>query len=258
MAWLRRKRGQVMMPRSRRARQAEPGKEVKRRRFAHFVLADLTKFFVDFTTMVASIATVVTLVFYLDDRRESANNAAWTVLHSYLQQDRGAPADAQQLSALEKLVSNGVDFRGTDMRKINIIGGRLQGLRGDAANFRGARFEFSDLSKSVFLITDLEDARLENCLCDDVLFEAADLEGASLSGAFRGANFDIADISDLHFQLDAAPRGSQSIARDIFRHACFRPGHPPVLSGPFEQPGDPQGRECMKGWGQRWADIGER
>lgn len=42
---------------------------------------------VDVTTLLASVATVVTLVLLLHDRREQADIAAWTMLQAYLDGD---------------------------------------------------------------------------------------------------------------------------------------------------------------------------
>ena len=99
MTWLRRKRYQVMMPRHRRARGAEPWNRPRRFNF---------RFAVDVTALIASIATVTTLVYLIYDRRDSTNIAAWTLLQGYLNQEHRPEFDEGQRFALETLVQHGI------------------------------------------------------------------------------------------------------------------------------------------------------
>lgn len=187
--------------------------------------------FVDITTLLASLATVVALAFLIHDRRDQANIAAWTLLQSYLQQEHRAHFNEGQNFAVETLVRNRVSLDGLDAHGI-----WLSSIDAVNASFAGGNFE---------------DAILEGCRCNGAVFFFADLRGARISGEFEGATFDTADISDADFKSSLIAPDSET--SEAVQHACYRPHHPPKSLQKL--PLNPQSPFCLDAWGDEWATL---
>jgi len=270
MPWLQRKRSQMMMPRRRRAPRAEPKNEHRPFDF---------RFFVDITTLLASIATVIALALLIHDRRDQADIAAWSLLQGYLQGSQ-REVNLGQGFALETLVRHGVWLDSLDAHDTVIQQANLHGLHGYHASFKHATLTPVDLSNAELLWANFEGARIFRCRCQGTNFAYSNLRGAALlGGAYQGANFEGADISDLGFGIKFSASEGNGFSLDLvqlpvlntdaFKGACYRPGHPPRLSKmpldpsdmsldldkKISMPVDPQGTWCMQNWGKTWAAL---
>ncbi|MDR5878805.1 pentapeptide repeat-containing protein [Caballeronia sp. LZ032] len=203
------------------------------------------RWFVDVTTLLASVATVVTLLILIHDRREQANIAAWTLLQAYLQGKPRANFDQGQGFALEKLAEHRVVLTALDANDATIRGAHLHGLIAPLASFRRSELTDVDLSGANF---------------EDADFSCVLMRG----GSYRGARFDGADISTLKVWwfpatdiASAMPPPELDI--DAFRSACYEPGYPPDLPPGLTVPSAPQGQWCTNLWGKQWKKrVGER
>lgn len=196
-------------------------------------------FWVDVTTLIASLATVVTLVLLLLDRPQQANIAAWTLLHSYLQDQKPAQFDVGQRFALETLVNNGVDLTGIDAHEVALERAKLRHAKFQLSIFKGANLSDDDLSDSNFYGTDFSPAptrptSIESCICRKVSFGFANLSGAIIiSGDFTDAVFESADVSDMTI-IDGVgfsdnPAEKALFNPDAFLLACYKQGHLPTF-----------------------------
>ncbi len=219
------------------------------------------RWILDVSTLVASVATVATLLFFMHDRREQANIAAWTLLQGYLHQDHRAQFNEGQGFALETLARNGVNLSGLDAHDSFIYMTNLHGLDAASASFEHAELQGVDLSNAGLEGAHFEGATLFGCDCRGADFKLGNLRGASLSGDFRGASFSAADISDLEFPLGT------TADEDVLKEACYRPGHAPTYPDDVHddlydmhiKPAvDPHGRWCMSLWGEEWARLKRR
>ncbi|MDN7180272.1 pentapeptide repeat-containing protein [Caballeronia sp. SEWSISQ10-4 2] len=213
-------------------------------------------FIVDVTTLLASVATVVALIFLIHDRRDQADIAAWTLLQTYLQGEPRVQFDAGQRFALETLVRHRVSLNNLDAHGAIIKKADLHGLEAFGASFKRASMIDVDLSGAYLGRDDFEGAYISNCQCGSVLFVDADLTGAEITrGTFHNANFYSADISDLvadtHTQGFVFPK--PELDPGAFELSCFRPGHPPHLPKETSLPKYPQSADCVNYWNDSWA-----
>ncbi|NPT44341.1 hypothetical protein GNZ12_24125 [Paraburkholderia sp. 1N] len=215
-------------------------------------------FFIDVTTLIASIATVVALVILIHDRPEQANIAAWQILQNYLQGDKRAGFDEGQSFALETLVKNGVALTSLDAHAIHLEGTNLRRALLSGASFENAQLVAVDLTDADIENVNFEGAELEACNCHGSLFYDASLRGAKISpGDYRNANFDGADISDLQIgHVKAGKVLSYETAgfdSGAFLGACYQKGHEPEFPPGLRWPDAPQGEGCDLKWGDKWS-----
>jgi Pentapeptide repeats (9 copies) len=262
MTGFRGKRGQLVVPPSRRVRRQTPevGQEPRRLNF---------HWFVDITTLLASIATVVALAFLIHDRRDQANIAAWTLLQAYLQQQPRAQFNEGQSFALETLAQHEVLLAGIDAHDATIEEADLDGLLAPEASFKNASLSEIRLSEADLSASNLENVMISDCKCQNTMFLDANLRNGHIAYSnLQGAFFAGADVSDfkadgVHFLTVAEniaagrtpfrPKGGM-YDRDVLRDSCYRPGHPPKAVG-ADLPTDPQGGRCMTRWGKEWAAL---
>ncbi|HKR45421.1 MAG TPA: pentapeptide repeat-containing protein [Paraburkholderia sp.] len=215
---------------------------------------------VDLLTMLASIATVVTLYFLLQDRPKQENITAWTLLQGYLQSATRSEFNQGQGFAMQSLAKNKIPLEFIKANGIHITGADLRKADFDRAEFRQATFDKSNLAGASFIGAVLQGASIDQCGdCENITFRGADLSDAHISnGDLSGTSFDLADISGLEFSdvtLDELAIGT----------ACFRRNNPPrfwhKVDGKTESyvpanlvmPMDPQGELCVQGWGKSWG-----
>lgn len=214
------------------------------------------KLFVDVTTLIASIATVVTLIFLVRDRPEQANVAAWQLLQNYLRNPHRATSNQGQSYALETLVGNDVSLDGFDGRGITLNEATLRKADATNSTFSKAELINVDLTGAYFTVADLEDIVFNNCACRGVNFYFANLRNAKIySGDFRKSNFEGADISGL--RVEKIPSWSKSTLTqfdpDAFAKSCYDNGREPVLPGiKWRRPASPQSDDCKKNWDKDW------
>lgn len=195
----------------------------KRKLFARTREEFSLHFWVDVTTLVASIATVVTLVLLLKDRPAQANVAAWTLLQNYLTGDHDRPHfNEGQGFALETLAHNHIDLWNIDANRIYLANTNLHNASMQESEFSDATFSVVDFSGADLDNANFEHAFFAQCNCRHVDFSAANLRKATLAGGdYRAASFSGADISDMTIH------GAIQLDAGAFLDACYREGHPP-------------------------------
>ena len=204
-----------MMPRRRKWHQSAPKGETRRFDF---------HFFVDTTTLLASIATVIALFYLIHDRRDQANIAAWNLLQGYMQHEPRERFNEGQGFALETLSRQGVSLDELDAHGVLISDADLHGMEGKGASFQHSILAGIDFSGALFFAGSFEGAAISSCNCRYTRFTDANLRGATLgAGDYRDASFLGADVSDL------TAGGEIQLDRDAFAGSCYRPGHPPRL-----------------------------
>jgi hypothetical protein len=208
--------------------------------------------FVDVTTLLASIATVIALGFLIHDRRDAANIAAWTLLQTYLQQEHRPKFNEGQSFALETLAQHWVVLEDMDAHDAVFNSVDLRNLFAAHASFENARLNNDDLRDAHLWEANFSNGTLEGCNCRDAFFANASFNGAHiLGGDFRGARFQGADLTDLELALNSADK-------DAFKDACYKAGHPPYPSPDLPKgfwpdlPVNPQSMVCKALWGKSW------
>jgi hypothetical protein len=220
-------------------------------------------FFVDVTTLLASIATVIVLAYLIKDRPQQQNIAAWQILQTYLQGEKRAGFDEGQSFAFETLVRNGVSLYYLDAHNVFLFRANLRGARMAAASFEKAQLYDIDLSHAFVMKTSFDGANLIFCHCDHANFNYADFSHAEIDGGdYRDASFDLADISDLEiatmaFGGEPPIFKTAELNSNAFQYACYQKGHEPVWlkedSPNLKLPADPQRRKCNATWGEKWS-----
>ncbi|MEX3855540.1 pentapeptide repeat-containing protein [Paraburkholderia sp. BR10923] len=218
-------------------------------------------FWVDVTTLLASLATVGTLALLVRDRANLQNIAAWTQLQGYFQSGKRSQFNQGQGFAMQTLASNGVTLAYIEADGVRIISADLDGADFTGAQLRGAQFDTPSLSGAHFTGAVLRDAFIDHCKdCGHVHFEAAQLSNARIRGGdLSDADFTRADISGLEFEdvkLDEFAIGA----------ACYTKYNPPKFThreGGIERkdyvptgvimPLAPQSELCMLQWGKAWG-----
>jgi len=219
----------------------------KTRRFAWLTF----HFFVDVTTLLASIATVIALIFLIHDRRDQANIAAWTLLQTYLQQEHRAQFNQGQSFALETLASHGIDLHDIDAHGIVLADTNLRAVDAEEASFEHAQLVGVDLWSAALNGSNFKKSDMYSCNCRYASFSNANLTGASFRGGdYRDADFGFADVSDMTL-------AANQVDQDAFRNSCNRPGHPPhaFSSVPIDSPKHPQSDACLKVWSKSWDAL---
>ncbi|WP_250455325.1 pentapeptide repeat-containing protein [Caballeronia sp. ATUFL_M2_KS44] len=208
------------------------------------------RLWVDITTMLASIAAVVTLVLLLRDRPMGENTSAWQLLESYLVQHPRPRFNEGQVFAMETLTSNHVELTNIDAAGIDLRNAQLQGIVAVGGSFIDAYMQEDNLSGGDFRWSRFRNATLKWCECREISFEGADLTGASLlGGSYDRANFHGADISGIVIGTNYS---GMSMDEDAMQDACFDKSHPPDLGG-VKSPLYPQSDACVAAWGKQWA-----
>jgi len=208
------------------------------------------KWLIDVSTLLASVAGLVTLILLLRDRPTQENVAAWQLLQSYLSQKPRPGFNEGQVFALEALNENRQSLDSIDAQGITLTSAKLHGLIAYKSNFQGAKIRFSDISGSLLFHSNFQGAVLESCDLENTDFDGGSLVGARLDGSyFKGAQFDFTDVSDLNAVTTGAAGSNDSVFdADAFKSACYRTGHPPRLPEGVRPPADPQGRACTETW----------
>jgi hypothetical protein len=247
------------------SQRSEPLKQIHMGLPFHYWV-DVMSVIASFATVAALIAAAVTLRWLYHDRTDQANVAAWTLLQNYLQSESRAQSDEGQSFALETLVKNGVGIVGIDAQHIWLSNTDLSEAKAVSANFQNAYFGYVNLTNAVLGDASFKDTMFLACTCVNASFEQANLSGVTvISGDFRYANFNLADVSDL--QVTGAKQiifdSSQSayiqkpdpakIDANAFKNACYEAGHEPQFSSNVKMPIDPQGDACKRQWGDAWA-----
>jgi Pentapeptide repeats (8 copies) len=219
---------------------------------------------VDVLTIGASIATVVLLCFFLLDRRDQANIAAWQLLQSYVQHDPRAQYELGQSFALQTLVQNGVSLDGLGATNARVRNANLQGANLNGASFKQGALESVILTHASLFRADLSGAFIDHCSCERAVFSGAGLFHATLvAGNFQGADFKEADISDLRAPSSlllavifgkSAKKEEVEGSPDLFSGACYQKGHEPWLPEGMSLPRYPQSPLCIHHWGKQWAE----
>jgi uncharacterized protein YjbI with pentapeptide repeats len=206
-------------------------------------------FLVDVTTLIASAATVITLLILLQDRRDQANIAAWTLLQTYLEDGHPPQFNEGQGFALHTLARNGVPVDHLNGHSLYVEHADMSEVEARDAILTGAQFFDVTLSDAEFEGTDLSGATIQQCQCNGIKAAHANLSGAKLlEGSYKEADFEGADVSDVVISdVTADPQ--------MFATACYAAGHPPSLSRTVHTltiPADPPSVDCMKIWQTTW------
>ncbi|SAL54151.1 Pentapeptide repeats (8 copies) [Caballeronia peredens] len=232
----------VMPPRKRILKRAS----VRILHWARALTREEFHFWVDVTTLIASVATVVTLVLLLIDRPQQANIAAWTLLQTYLHDEKRPQFEEGQSYALETLAKNGVPMVRLDGHGIIVFGANLEHAIFSEASFQLAHFTFVSLNKAQLQGADLRSALIYKCDCRNADFTIADLRGAVIMGGdFAFAKFSQADISGMTISSDR-DNGDPRFSPGAFDYSCYAANQPPDnrSSAVSTAAKDPQSGDC--------------